>query len=251
MAAMTEIPETGQDARGRVLAAVAGATATLRPPALLADRPLRPLPPPLAARPAARTATGPDADGTGRPRRFARDPLRLTRAQRRAAAERRSWESSLAWIGPVAGRRERALVTVATEIVARICATVAWGSPQLAGHRDRLDLGAELDQIDAQAFAMALVPEADARGEQQWLATVDRVAALDSYATQLAALDRRLAALDHADRVNRRIGDLIPGALADRHAGDQLGLLADELTGLSSAVAEITGVLRTGRADES
>ena len=240
-----EPPPAVEAAQLRVLAAVArsAANSSLRPPALLAARPMRPLPAPLAAKLAARSAAGLDPAGTDRPRgrrrRFARDPLRLSRAERRTTQNSRSWASRQPWIDGRSASRERALVTVAADTVARICATAAWESPHLDGHRHRLDLAAELDQIDAQAFSLAAAPQPDARVEQMWLAIVDRVAALDIYADHLAALDRRLTALDHALRGDTQAAELSVGALRDAHAGDAIGALVEELAGLAAAVTEV------------
>lgn len=261
MVAMTEPGGAVEVARARVRAAVAGAAGagTLRPPVVLALRPLRPLPAPLAGKVAARAAAGLDRAGTDRPRGrwrpLRRDPLRLTRAERRALRFARSWESRQPWIGPHSAGRERALVTVACGVVARICATDAWGSPHLDGHRIRLDLGVELDEIDAHAFSMAgrAAPSAtapaggDGRVEHLWLATVDRVAALDTYATHLIGLDGHLAQLGRAEEADRRLVELALDAERDGYASDHLGVLADELTGLSAAVVEVTDGTGEGR----
>jgi hypothetical protein len=244
MVAMT----SSDAARVRVLAAVgaAAASATLRPPALLAVRPLRPLAPVLAAKLVDRSSAVDDPAGVNRRRRrlFARDPLRLSRAERDAVRHSRSWESRQPWIGELSACRERVLVAVAVDTVARICATAAWASPHLDGHHGRLDLAAELDQVDAQACALAVARRPAADVEPGWSAIVDRVAALDRYATNLAALDRHLAALDAAAHADGQNAELSLGAARDAHASDVISGLAEELGSLSAAVAEVEHVRR-------
>ncbi len=117
------------------------------------------------------------------------------------------WQSRQQWIGPLAGGRERRLVTLACENAGRIIASDAWSLPELDDHRLTLDLPAELEQIDRQAFAIAHLrhdsgarrtsPDAglvDDRAEEPaddpaWGMLVDHVAALASYAAGLERLD--------------------------------------------------------------
>jgi hypothetical protein len=133
------------------------------------------------------------------------------------------WQSSQAWLGPLAAGPERRLVTIACDAVSGITGSAAWGSAALDDHRLTLDLTAELDQIDAQAYALAFArytgtgsvtdswpgavgagPPSPARAPgspdqppgspdrppgspDQWMSLIDHVAALEGYAAAVAA----------------------------------------------------------------
>ena len=126
------------------------------------------------------------------------------------------WQSSQAWLGPLAAGPERRLVTVACDAVGRIIGSAAWGSAALDDHRLTLDLTAELDQIDAQAYALAFArytgtgsgagsgpaavgagppapggtpgaPDQAPGSSDQWMSLIDHVAALEGYAAAVAA----------------------------------------------------------------
>lgn len=71
----------------------------------------------------------------------------------RPAELTRTWRSEPAWLGPLAQTEERALVFVAVEVVERITASPAWRS--LDDHQVRLDLVAELGDIDRRAYELA------------------------------------------------------------------------------------------------
>jgi hypothetical protein len=107
------------------------------------------------------------------------------------------WQSAQPWLGPLAATPERRLVGVACRAVGRITGAPAWDTPALDDHRLTLDLAAELDQIDAQAYAVAVARYSGAGSgagaqlspavsdpvtAQQWDALLDHVAALDHYA---------------------------------------------------------------------
>ncbi|MBO0840822.1 MAG: hypothetical protein J2O49_08390, partial [Sciscionella sp.] len=85
------------------------------------------------------------------------DPLRLAAGQRRELDASRRWTSTQPWIGPHADSRERRLVLVATSIADRVVRSPMWASVDLADHRVRLDLAAELDEIDRRAYQLAEV----------------------------------------------------------------------------------------------
>jgi hypothetical protein len=135
------------------------------------------------------------------------DPLRLTHADRHALHETKRWQSRQNWIGPLSGSVERRLVIVARDVVERIVSSPAWSSGHLAEHRTRLNLGAELDQIDEQAFGLAALRAQLASGpqvvgdqraiavEQGWSRLVDRVAGLAVYAQRLDGVGGGHAAL--------------------------------------------------------
>jgi hypothetical protein len=108
------------------------------------------------------------------------------------------WQSAQPWLGPLAATPERRLVGVASQAVGRIVGAPAWDTPALDDHRLTLDLSAELDQIDAQAYALAVgrysaagpgvagrwasPSSVDPAVGERWLALLDHVAALDDYA---------------------------------------------------------------------
>lgn len=139
----------------------------------------------------------------------------VTRLARRSAVGSAplTWESAQPWPVALAQSAERRLVFVAVDIVARIAGSAAWASPSL-------DLAAELDEIDAQAYRLA---QADGELHRQgWDALVDRVSALSDYADRLAALETEQAltvddphllagsagdelATDHVRRLTREI----------------------------------------------
>ena len=131
----------------------------------------------------------------------------------------RRWESRQAWLGPLSGSRERRLTLVACEVVARIERSPAWTSPELADHREQLDLLAELEQLDVQAFRLA---HAGTAPGEVWLALVDRVAALHGYAGRLDELGREPEAGEPDP-------GLLTGAAHDELAADRVHALAAEL----------------------
>jgi len=143
-----------------------------------------------------------------------------------------AWQSAQQWLGPLAQSRERRLVFVAMDTVARIAGTDAWSSPDLDEHRIRLDLLAELDDIDAQAHRLAELREqagdhpADVL-TQGWDALVDRVSALSAYADRLAALESTPAVAPTDDTATQ----LLAGSVRDELASDHVRGLTRDLPG--------------------
>ncbi|HEX4224084.1 MAG TPA: hypothetical protein VHZ97_17080 [Pseudonocardiaceae bacterium] len=174
-----------------------------------------------------------------------RDPLRLTHTDRHALHETKRWQSRQNWIGPLSGSVERRLVIVARDVVERIVCSPAWVSGHLAEHRTRLNLGAELDQIDEQAFGLATLRAQLAAGpqvpgdqravaaEQGWSRLVERVAGLVVYAQRLDGVQLRLAqeaAEYEAAYADGTVARLVAGAVRDELAADTLRSLSDELS---------------------
>ena len=173
-----------------------------------------------------------------------RDPLRLTHEERHALHQTKRWQSGQNWIGPLSGSIERRLVIVARDVVERIVSSPAWPSGQLAEHRTRLNLGAELDQIDEQAIGLAVLRAQVAAGvpvpgdqravavEQGWQRLVDRVAGLAVYADRLASVQQRLArqaAEYEATYAEGTVARLVAGSVRDELAADTLRSLSEEL----------------------
>jgi hypothetical protein len=107
------------------------------------------------------------------------------------------WQSSQPWLGPLADSPERRLVGLACRAVGQIAGTPAWNSPSLDEHRLTLSLTAELDQIDAQAYALAVarhsgpgVAPTSPSPQDQWNSLLDHVAALEDYARAIASVGR-------------------------------------------------------------
>jgi hypothetical protein len=156
----------------------------------------------------------------------------LSRKERK---ESTSWQSRQSWLGPLAQSRERRLVFVAVDTVARIARSDAWASDYTDDHRIRLDLVTELDEIDDQAYQLAALrhrlgeqPDEHhaAAVDQSWNALVDRVTALSEYADRLAAL-----ASEHAVRADdEAAARLIAGTVRDELAAGQLRDLTDDVT---------------------
>jgi hypothetical protein len=174
-----------------------------------------------------------------------RDPLRLTHLDRHALHQTKRWQSRQNWIGPMSGSIERRLVIVARDLVERIVSSPAWVSGHLAAHRTRLNLGAELDQIDEQAFGLAALRAQLSTGvripgdqralavEQSWQRLVDRVAGLAVYAERLNGVQQQLAreaAEYEAAYADGSVARLVAGAVRDELAADTLRTLSDELS---------------------
>jgi hypothetical protein len=173
-----------------------------------------------------------------------KDPLRLTSADRHNLHETKRWQSRQGWIGPQSGSAERRLVIVARDLVERIVASPAWVSGQLNTHRTQLDLAEELDQIDEQAFGLAVlraqlraglpVPgdQRAVAAEQGWQLLVDRVAGLWIYADRLSQVQQELArqaAEYDAAFADGQVARLVAGSVRDELAADTLRSLSDEL----------------------
>ena len=174
-----------------------------------------------------------------------RDPLRLTHDERHALHQTKRWQSRQNWIGPLSGSIERRLVIVARDLVERIVASPAWASGHLAAHRTRLNLSAELDQIDEQAFGLATLraqlaasvqiagDQRAVAAEQGWQRLVDRVAGLAVYAQRLDGVQQRLAreaAEYEAAYAEGTVARLVAGTVRDELAADTLRSLSEELS---------------------
>jgi hypothetical protein len=139
-------------------------------------------------------------------------------ARLNALSANRYWQSRQNWIGPLSTSWERKLTIVARDIVGRIASSAAW---QL---EPRLDLVAELDQIDEQAHRLAARADTDDVVIHGRGALADRVAALFVYADELDRHARRAAAdTDEADSV------LLAGAARDELAAEHVRALTEEL----------------------
>jgi hypothetical protein len=156
-----------------------------------------------------------------------RDPLRLTSAERRTIAAASQWDTRQQWTGPLEFGTERGLVVAAAREAERITRSPRWTSGALVEQRIRLDLGAELDQIDEQAHRIAVArqqqlaaqPAPDAAViDRAWESTLDRVAALSAYADNLDGTAPVSAA--GTDAVGN--SDLLTGSARDELAGQQM-----------------------------
>jgi hypothetical protein len=166
----------------------------------------------------------------------AQDPLRLSGRDRRAIAQAGSWQSQQPWTGPLAYSSERALVVAALAAAERITRSPAWRSTRLDEHRVRLDLAAELDQIDAQAYRIAGIRSQGSVGglpvtvaspvaDQAWDTAVTRVAALTCYADSLDGLAKRQAEAMARDSYPLRDSALMAGSAQDEFAVTDLAAL--------------------------
>jgi hypothetical protein len=168
----------------------------------------------------------------------ARGHDRLTLADRRAISAASRWESRQSWTGPLATCRERGLVIAAARAAERIARSPGWRSGRIDEQRVRLDLGAELDQIDDQAHRIAAarhehgaVPPGGAPVlDAAWETTLNRVAALTAYAGRLDGLEQRRAAALTAEGDPVRDEDLLAGAARDEFAMQELTALMIYLT---------------------
>jgi hypothetical protein len=158
------------------------------------------------------------------------DAARLTLSDKRAINQAARWRSKQPWTGPLASGAERGLVLAAVRAAERIAATASWRSGRIDDQRVRLDLAAELDQIDDQAHRIAVSrneygPAAPGTApviDSAWDATLNRVAALTAYADQLDGSDQRRieAAARQGDPV--RDSNLMAGSVLDEMAADEL-----------------------------
>lgn len=157
------------------------------------------------------------------------DPLRLSRADRRALNQARSWQSRQSWIGPRSTAAEYQLVMSAHETVKRLADSDTWATRIFDEHRLRLNLAQELDGIDQQAWHLATLRASrpdDPALTPAWLALGDRVALLRRYADGVSALDGRVAA---AAQVEGSSVPITAGAALDQFATDQLQALTADL----------------------
>lgn len=180
-----------------------------------------------------------------------RDRLRMASSERRELVADRSWHSEQPWIGALTQTPERRLVAQAQDAVIRLVGAPAWTSPAFDGHRLRLDLKAELEDIDGQAYRLAAsrpgvkVPAAPAELTSAGPAETEmsghngarealrrRVEALSAYADAVAALPHEpfTAAADgdhHAD--DDRVRRALTATVRDELATDQWTALRREL----------------------
>jgi hypothetical protein len=180
--------------------------------------------------------------------RTSQHPLALSRDDRYRLLMTQHWESKQAWIGHGNGP-ERRLVAVACDTIKRIAESRAWSSGYLDDHRIRLDMIGELNEIDAQAFRIAVTrsqlgparPEDEPQLAQPWNALLDRVAALRLYAIQMGALDGQLGLLAARDRsleASGSVAELEAGSVrSDFVTGDLRGMI-DELRLLGESLDE-------------
>jgi hypothetical protein len=168
----------------------------------------------------------------------ARDPLRLSTRDRRAIGGASRWVSRQAWTGRLASTEERGVVIAAARAAERIARSRTWRSGRIDDQRLRIDVGAELDQIDEQAHRIAVARQehgSAAPGSAPviataWDATVTRVAALTAYADSLEGYDQRRAEslVRQGDPV--RDSDLLAGSARDEMALTELLALTSYLS---------------------
>ncbi|MDP9093532.1 MAG: hypothetical protein M3N95_11525 [Actinomycetota bacterium] len=178
------------------------------------------------------------------------DPLRIRPAERHALTAAGWWQSRQAWTGTQATGPERALLSLAVEVVAEIASSPAWRSGYLDAHRLVFDLAAELDAVDAQAFGVAQArtagrtrPDADAAFES----CVDRILALRRYANRLAELTERITAADTEIHAAPAIGELRGDVEQGRYAVQGIARLTEELGVISASVEATAAELRRER----
>jgi hypothetical protein len=124
------------------------------------------------------------------------DRLRMATSERRELVADRSWHSQQPWLGQLTQTSERRLVAQAQDAVTRLVGAPAWTSHAFDGHRLRLDLKAELDEIDDQAYRLAASASAGNVAAAPDMTTTDaaraalrrRVEALSAYADAVLAL---------------------------------------------------------------
>lgn len=181
---------------------------------------------------------------------IATDPLRIRAAERHALSAAGWWQSRQAWTGALATGPERALLGVALEVAVEIASSPAWRSGYLDGHRLVFDLAAELDAVDAQAFAVARAraaggsePDVDAAFD----GCLDRVLALRRYANGLAELTKRIAAADTEIHAAPAVGALRGDVEQGRYAVQGIQRLTDELGVISASVEATAAELRKER----
>jgi hypothetical protein len=161
-----------------------------------------------------------------------RDPLQLTPADRRAIDAASRWDSKQSWTGALATGNERGVVIAAARVAERIARSPGWRLDALGEHRLRLNLIAELDQIDDQAHRIAVARQQHPSGpdpvlDQAWQALVDRVAALTAYADNLDGLAAaRAAAINNLGGDPVRDSNLLAGSTRDQMALEQLYALS-------------------------
>ena len=186
-----------------------------------------------------------------------RDPLRVTSAERRELVADRSWHSVQPWTGELAHTSERRMLAQAQAAVTSLVGAPAWSSSAFEEHRLRLDLKAELDEIDRAAYQLAstgptrgasALPPAQATPPPQATSAPPAGAGeeLSAHAAAAQALRRRVDALSaYADAVTAlpaappvsttdidtedRVHQALSAAVRDEFGAEQWILLRDEL----------------------
>jgi hypothetical protein len=154
------------------------------------------------------------------------DPLRINRRQHRRLNQDRAWQSPHAWVGGLTQTPERRLLGQAQAAVTTIANSPAWRDERHFEERVRLDLIAELQQIDDQAYRLATLDPAapadpiDPAAEQARAALAARVDALTTYATSIADVAVGPAPLPPPDPATEH--ELQAGAVRDDYARNRL-----------------------------
>ena len=167
---------------------------------------------------------------------IAADPLRLTTAQRRSLTAARVWRSSHDWVPPFNETTERVQLARAQQAVGRIAGSAWWWQDSVADLRWGVDLITELDDVDAQAFRLAVaalgVPTgtrvpADPSVMQLRAALETRVQSLEALAAELDRQDHHHTALPGAARAVGPVPtlDAIVGGVIDEEAAVRIRAL--------------------------
>jgi hypothetical protein len=172
-----------------------------------------------------------------------RDPLRLDARQRSIIAASKAWHSQMPWVTVLDRRPQRDLVRVAIAAVQRIVASRAWRDGIYDSGSAQPDLGAELSEIDRQAYEIGAtthhlmqtgihdLPLSKALTEA-WNALVARVGGLEYYAYRLEVLDAQTSASSLSVR-NQRLTESV-AALIERSVLDEFAL--ERMRGLAVGV---------------
>jgi hypothetical protein len=149
------------------------------------------------------------------------DRLRLRTAQRRRLNENRTWHSHQPWHHVPTDGVARLLISRAQQAVGQIVTSPAWATAEFDDHRARLDLAAELDEIDAQAFNLArLTPP-----PVELTTLTARVDALCAYA---AAVSTQPGDATTAPDPQSRSAAVV-GGVRDEYATDHLRALTEDV----------------------
>ena len=167
------------------------------------------------------------------------DRLRMASSERRELVADRSWQSGQPWIGPLTQTPERRLVAQAQDAVSRLVGAPAWTSPTFDGHRLRLDLKAELDEIDGQAYRLAatsrdhgteVTPSTEAPAHRSAREALRRrVDALSAYADAVSALPPPPSPADDDGADDDRVRRALTATVRDEFATEQWTALLGEL----------------------
>lgn len=154
-----------------------------------------------------------------------RDPLRITRRSRRQLDRSLVWQSSNAWLPPLTDSPERAQLARVQQSVYRMVNTAHWWDELATQARGGLDLVAELDEVDGQAFRLAtLGAEGQSRTQLQGLLE-QRVQAMVALADELELQDARsVAAVPSGVEPSggEPTGETVAGGVLDEYATQRL-----------------------------